>query len=379
VKRAAVALPLVLTLAGAAHAADWHLPPTISLNAEYNDNPWLRYQGVQAVTGGVLDISLPLQAKSERTEFQAVADGRLFRYNDPLFSHNDGKLDLSLKDVGERSTFAGTANWTHDTTLTSELGTTGLTAVDKRHTHFDASLSPQVRLSARDLMGLSLAAESNHYEEAALTGLVAYRYASALVGYQRQTDPVTLIGVGFQAAKLFVPERTALESTNDVLRFTVSHAFSERLSFEAFAGPTLARQHAFETRGAAGQLAVKYVGLRTDLSLQVGRQLAPTGYGTLTEQTSVAVSMARRLTEKLSSVTTLSYLDTNYLFGTTTTTFRYRVSDWRVDQGLTWQWTERVALSLAASETRQAIDLVASHAQRFTANLGVSWTPRRLF
>jgi hypothetical protein len=379
VKRARVALPLLLALAGAAHAADWHLPPTLSLNGEYNDNPWLRYQGVKAVTGGVLDISLPLQAKSERTEFQAVADSRLVRYNDPLFSHNDGKLDLSLKDVGERSIFAGTANWTHDTTLTSELGTTGLTDVDKRHTHFDVSLSPQVRLSAHDLMGLSLAGQSNHYEEAALTGLVAYRYASALVSYQRQTAPVTLIGVGVQAGKLFVPERTALESTNGVLRFSVSHAFSERLSLDAFAGPTLARQHALETRGGAGQFAVKYGGLRTDFSLQIGRQLTPTGYGTLTEQTSVAVSMARRLTEKFSSVTTLSYLDTNYLFGTTSTAFHYRVYDWRVDQGLTWQWTERVAVTLAASETRQAIDLVTSHADRFTANLGISWTPRRLF
>ena len=76
-------------------------------------------------------MALPLQAKTERTEFNLVADGRLYTYNNSAFSHNDGKLDASLKDVGELATVAATADWTRDTTLTSELGTTGLTDVDE--------------------------------------------------------------------------------------------------------------------------------------------------------------------------------------------------------------------------------------------------------
>ena len=78
-------------------------------------------------------MALPLQAKTERTEFNLVADGRLYTYNNSAFSHNDGKLDASLKDVGELATVVATADWTRDTTLTSELGMAGLTDVKKRH------------------------------------------------------------------------------------------------------------------------------------------------------------------------------------------------------------------------------------------------------
>ena len=92
---ARLVLPLLLALTGSASAADWHLAPSISLGGEYNDNPWLQYQNPESVTGGTLDVALPLSAKTERTEFKAVADGRFLRYGaDPQLNHNDGKVDL---------------------------------------------------------------------------------------------------------------------------------------------------------------------------------------------------------------------------------------------------------------------------------------------
>lgn len=375
-----VAVSCLLLLAGSVHAADWELAPIVGLNGEYNDNPWLRDQNVKSVMGEVLDVALPLKASTARTEFLAVADGKMYRYNDPLFSHNDARLDLSLKDTGERHTLAVKANSTYDTTLTSELGTTGLTDVNKRHSHYDAALSPEFMLSETGLLDFDIRGQWNRYEDAALTGLVDYGYATALVAYQHRVSPATLIGVGVQGGQLSVPDNRALDTTDGLLRFSLTHNFSERLTVDGFAGPSVARLNATGDRNTGGQGAVniKYSGSRTDFSLSVARLLLPTGYGALTKQSSVAVSMTHGLTDRLSSVTTLSYLDTLYLHFATTSS-RYSVADWRVDELLRWQWTETAALSLMVSETEQAVGTPSTHANRFVANAGIIWAPHRLF
>jgi hypothetical protein len=379
VTAARLAVPLLLTLMGSAHAADWHVAPVISLGGEYNDNPWLQYQNPESVTGGTLDVALPLSAKTERTEFKAVADGRFLHYGaDPLLNHTDGKLDLSIRQQNERTVESAAVGWTHDTTLTSELGTTGLTQINKRRDHYEASLSPERQLSQRDLLSFGVSGQWNRYADAVLTGLLDYGYGSAFVGYTRQISAATGIGLGIQGDKLSVPDRRSAETNDGLLRFNVSQHWSERLSLDAFVGPTLARLHTLERWGGAGQLALKYGGLRTDFSLTIGRQLGPTGLGTLTVQESAASSITHRTSEALWSVTTVSYLrstDAVVAAGA----MRYRVYYWRLDQGFRWQFAERVSLSLSASETEQAVDTAIGHADRFTATIGLTWAPRRLF
>ncbi len=104
------------------------------------------------------------------------------------------------------------------------------------------------------------------------------RHSSAIrgMGARRQ------IGAGIQGDRLFVPDRRSAETTDGLLRFSLSHHWSERLSLDAFLGPVCTRRAA----GGAGRLALKYGGLRTDFSLTIGRQLAPSCLGTLTVQES---------------------------------------------------------------------------------------------
>ena len=62
----------------------------------------------------------------------------------------------------------------------------------KRRNHYDASVSPQIHISEKNLLLFDLRGESNRYEDAALSGLVNYRYAAALIGFQRQSTHLSI-------------------------------------------------------------------------------------------------------------------------------------------------------------------------------------------
>jgi outer membrane protein assembly factor BamA len=378
---APAAIPALLALAAAppAGAADWSLAPQFALGGEYNTNAYLEYQDAAHRSGGTLDVTLPLAAKTERTDFALALGGHLRRYdNDPNANRDDETLNLNVGQTRERSGWKASAGWTRDTTLSSELGTTGITVGNQRHNRYQASIAPQIQLSARSLFVFGVSGELNRYDNATTTGLVDYGYASVYATYARQTTEITSVGLGFMAGGLSVPDRHDSESVNGVLRLTLQHQFSERLGLEAYAGPSFARTRTLERWGAAGMLALKYGGQRTDFSLSAEHALAPAGLGALTVHDGVALGMGNRLTEKLSLGTTVGYQrssDALYAAGTQRRTTSY----WRAAESLRWQWTETFSVALSAGVTRQRSSVETDHASQFIGGLRFGWNPRSPF
>ncbi|MFO1400736.1 MAG: hypothetical protein U1F30_05925 [Steroidobacteraceae bacterium] len=377
----AVAALAALALAAAprAGAADWSLAPQLALGGEYNTNPYLDYRQVDHRSGGTLDLNLPLAAKTERTDFSLALGGHLRRYdNDPNANRDDETLNLSVGQTRERSGWKASAGWTRDTTLTSELGSTGITVGNQRHNRYQASIAPQIQLSARSLFVFGVSGELNRYDSAASTGLVDYGYASVYATYARQATEITSVGLSLMAGGLSVPDRRASESVNGVVRLTFNHQFSERLSLEADAGPSFARSRTLERWGASGLLALKYGGQRTDFSLSAEHALAPAGLGSLTLHDSVALGMGNRLTEKVSIGTTVGYQrSSDALYATSAA--RRSTNYWRASESLRWQWTETFSVSLSAGATRQHSSDQADHANQFIGGLRFGWSPRSLF
>jgi hypothetical protein len=373
-----LSLPLLLSLAGVAPAADWSLAPSFSAAGEYNSNPYLGSQ-VDHSSGATLDAMLPLGARTERTDFALSLGGHLRRYNnDPQGNRDDESLNLSLGQTHERSGWKSSAGWTRDTTLTSELGTTGITQANRRHNRYDASIAPQIQLSPQSLFAFGISGQLNRYQDAAFSGLVDYAYASVFASYSRQISEITALGFGVSGSGLSVPDRRASEAVNGLVRVTLSHQYTERLSLEAYAGPTFARTRTLDRWGAAGRIGLKYAGLRTDFSVSAERQLSPAGLGNLNVQESAALGMSNRLTEKLSVGTSLAYQrsrDALYAAGAQP----YRVYYWRVEESLHWQLAETFATSLSVNATRQDASTQSNYADRFVASLSFRWTPRPLF
>ena len=379
IRRGLLAGVLAFAAAPGAPAADWALAPVLALGGEYNTNPYLDYQDVDHRSGGTLDLSLPLTAKTERTDFALAFGGRLRRYSDDANANRDDEsLTLNVGQTRERSGWQASAGWTRDTTLTSELGTTGITQANLRRNRYQASITPQIQLSQQSLFSFGVSGELNRYDDAGNTGLIDYGYASVFATYARQTSEVTSIGLALAAGGLSVPDRPDSESVNSVLRFTLAHQFSERLGLDAYLGPSFARSRTLERWGASGMLALRYKGLRTDFSLSAEHAFAPAGLGTLTVHEGATLGMSNRLTEKLSLGTSVGYQRSrDALYAQTAQ--RRTTSYWRASESLRWQWTETVSLALSAGVTRQEASTQSESAHQFVGGLGLAWKPRSPF
>ena len=374
-----VSVPLLCAIAGAVTAADWSLAPHFGLNGEYNTNPYLQSQITGDRSGGSFDASLPLGAKTETTDFKLGLDAHVWRYNnDVLQNRDDEQLSAAISQTGEHNSWTSTAAWTRDTTLTSELGTTGLTQTNKRHNRYAASISPQVQLSERGLVSLGVSGEVDRYQDAALTGLFDYGYGSVFAGYSRLVGERTSIGFGGVASGQSVPDRSSSDTVNALLRLILSHDYSDRLHLESYLGPTYAHSTTLAHWGAGGRLVLKYGGLLTDYSFSAERQLAPAGLGNLTLQDSASLKMTNRLKEKLSIDTSLAYQRSRDAL-TIPGTSAYHTYYWRAEESLHWQSTQTLSIGLAVGETRQKSSGLATYADGFVARLGINWTPRPLF
>ena len=374
-----LALPVLCAIAGAASAADWSLAPHFGLNGEYNSNPYLQSQDTGNRSGFIFDASLPLGAKTERTDFKLGLDAHLRHYNDDSFQNRDDeRLSTSINQTSERNSWSGSAAWARDTTLTSELGTTGRTQTNKRHNRYEASINPQIQLSERSLASFGVSGELNRYQDAELTGLVDYRYTSGYAGYTRLVGELTSVGIAAVGGAQSVPDRSSSDSVNALLRVSLSHDYSERLHLESYLGPIYARSQALERWGAGGRLALKYGGLRTDFSFSAEQQLAPAGLGSLTVHDAASLDMTNHLKEKLSIVTALAYQRSQEalpIAGTSAHHTRY----WRAEESLRWQRTETLSIGLVVGEIRQKSGDQVDYADGLFARLGINWTPSPLF
>jgi hypothetical protein len=374
-----LALPVLCALAGAASAADWSLAPHFGLNGEYNTNPYLQSQATGNRSGGTFDASLPLGAKTETTEFTLGLSARLRHYNNDAFQNRDDeRLSTTIKQTGERHSWSGSAAWARDTTLTSELGTTGLTQSNTRHNRYEASISPQIQVSERGLVNFGISGEVNRYQDARLIGLVDYSYASVFGGYTHLAGERTSVGFGGVVSGQRVPDRASADTINALLRISWSHELSERLHFDSYLGPTFAHSDTLQRWGAGGRLALRYTGLRTDYSFSAERQLAPAGLGNLTVRDAVSLNMSNRLKEKLSLSSVLSYQRSQEALSAVGTS-AYRSNYWRAEESLRWRFAETVSIALAAAKTRQNGRGQGGYADGFVASVGILWTPQPLF
>jgi len=189
---------------------------------------------------------------------------------------------------------------------------------------------------------------------------------------------VTTVGVGAVASGLSVPDARDQETANGLVRLTLAHQFSERLSLDAYAGPSYARSRTQSRWGASGSVALKYGGLRTDFSLAAEHQFAPAGRGSLTRRDSLALGMGHRLTEKLTAGTTVSYQRSSNLLMAPGVA-AYQTYYWRAEGSLRWQFAETVSTAAAVGYTRQDLRDEPAYANNFIARLGFTWTPRPLF
>lgn len=280
-----------------AAAAEWTVAPTARVAADYSENRRLLVGSGDSVTGTRSELSTQLTARTERSALTLTPRVVSTRYSgDDSLSSTDEFIDFTEQWQSEHVTWAGTANFARDTTLTSELGLSGLIQSNRRHEGFTLGGGPTVQVTERLLLGGQLYRMHSHYADAQYTGLVDYDYSLASVNAAWTLSERTSLTAEGNVGELSAPDahvKTRSESVKLGLRYAVSELWQAQLS----AGPSRVRSNQGEDTGWLLSSSLHRLTERNDWSVGLSRELTPTGRGLLTRHDDLSLGWVHRMTE----------------------------------------------------------------------------------
>jgi hypothetical protein len=369
----AVALLASIASAGA-RAAEWRLQPSTQLYALGESNPRMLLSGAKFTESGVADVSLDLRRRSETLEIGGTMRADLRRYSqDVSLDRDEARLDFTLQQTGERISWQGGASVARDTTLTSELGTTGISQVNLRLQAIDLTLGPNWQITERASAGATLSWQDSSYPGATRTDLVDNRYQSASVNAAYGFTEKALISLVASAGELDA-DRINFRTRNSSVVLQARYRWSPRWTLTAFAGPSWVRSKQASDSGTRYNLELtRQQSERTVVSLLLSRSIAPTGRGFLTQRDDISVRLGRALSEHLDAAFSYGLIRSRDLipaYGFSFNDVRYT----RADASLSWRLAEHWSTVLGAGRSEQQYRVLGSAASNFDARLAIAWT-----
>lgn len=356
-----------------AEAADWQWSPRLQMGTDYSDNPRLLTSGAESTSGLYADVSTAIARNTERWQWKLQPRWLSSRYSrDSLLDRDDQYLATSLLRVNEKSSWSIDVNLVRDSTLTSELDTTGLVQTNRRHDGATMNGTATLQLTERLSSGVQAAYLDNRYEDAQLTGLVDYNYRTSTLFGAYQSSDLSTWQLQARAGELRAQGRVD-ESTDADVTLRYQRTLDELWSMTASVGPSWVESDADRTRGEVYSLSFSRRAERWNFSLAGVRELTPTGRGALTQRDRVSLSTRWRLRERLSTSMSLHGIrnvDVVGYFQTPVET-QYGHVDVRVD----WTVTQSVAVALSLGASTQEREDRPDRASRHSAGVSIVWSP----
>ncbi len=360
-----------------AFAAEWLFAPAADVSEQTQRNPHLspdKNEEKKMSTGASAQVSLGVQRRTERLTMALQSAIGTHRFPDASdLDRNDGHVDLSLNWLGEKVSWSGTAAATRDTTLTSELGSTGLTQGNSRHESYNLSFGPNWALSERLQAQTSVSLYSSRYP-GATASLENYDYntATASMSYVL-TDRASLSVLG--SAGRLVSQGSGSNTDNASISLQTRYIWSPLLSFGAGLGPSLTKTAQGEQRGLIYSADVTRAFERASLSLSVSRRQSPSGRAVLTQTDEATLAFSAQITERLSGTATAGISrrrNTLRDFNLDLTRVRYT----HADIGVFWQLASNWRLGASVGNAVQQVGSAFfddSTGRGYNARLGLTW------
>lgn len=364
-----------LTVLGARSgaAAEWTLNPTARVSTEYSTNPRLLADGGAESTAAAGDLSATLTRRGARTEWSLTP--RLYSERHPddeLLDRDDEYLRSAFTYYSERSEWAATLNFAHDTTLTSELGLTGYTEDNRQHEGISATLGPTYQLSERTSAGFQAVWNDNHYRDAAFTGLVDYQYAALSLFSSHTLSDRSELSVSARAGELRVPANPGSDKQDASVTLGWSYQPWPLWALSMSAGPSYARSNTASDDGLVFQADLQHRAERWTFTTSAGRDIIPTGRGALTRRDHLSVAASHPLTERLSASLALRAVRNQELL--TQSGGRGEELEYgRVEMRLNWRMAERWSLALGLGSVTQKVRSRREGADNHGASLSIVW------
>lgn len=355
-------------------AAQWSVTPGARIHLVTETNPRLLpadHPGAadaQALAAS-FDVASERAAELLTTRFDAHVSQHRYR-QDSALDRIDMNLAASLQGHGERSDWTARASAARDTTLTSELGGSGISSERYRHESltgtFRTGWSATERVALHSEGGVQFDVYPGNGD-----GLVDYRYRHLQFGGSGALDERSQLVLSARGGEL---DSTGGEGARDAsVELRYERRIHERASFAAFAGPSwVDRRGRRSSRGERLGATFAHASERLSTALSLQRSIAPTGRGILSERDQASLTLSLRLTPRLEGSLASTYIRSKDVLSgraAALSDVRYR----HVAAGLNWRLLQRWSTSLQLGYSDQSLRGQSRPFHGLTAGLGITW------
>jgi hypothetical protein len=358
-----------------ASAAEWRIDPSLDVSGEYAGNPRMTAHNEETIYGSAVNTAARIMALTEISKFELNPRLHFARYDqDAPLDADDRFLTASYVRQGERLTWETDAQVVHDTTLTSELGTTGFTQTNRRHELLDLSVTPQLQVSERLLVGATADWQTTHYVDARAAGLTDYEYRTGGLNAKFAWNERLWLTADAEYGQLVVPSADSIR-TSETLRAGLEYELGLRWHASIAAGPSRMRSAFDEERGEVYSAHVSRKGERFQFGSTLSREVSPTGQGLLSTRDSLELTTQNALAEHCTlglSVSALRTHQTFQAFGFTTPEVKYYNAAATLDWQVAREWFVSMHLT-GSTQSLQTLRGVAEDSHGYRVSFGVSW------
>lgn len=384
---AAMGIGAVVLSQSAGQGAEWSAEPSISVKGEYNSNLLLQSGAQEGTHSYWVSPGVKFNGSTESLR----VGGRIASDFVQYFGGRDTVITnvyapLSVQYRGERSTLGFNGGFTRDNTLRGELLQTGLVLAFAQRNLWTANPSWTYSITDRLSFQSGYQFQDAEYETGPRLGLVGYRVHGGNGGLSYRLSESDSIQLSGSYSKFLAPQGNNLVSDTYGMQISGTHAFSERTTFTAGGGPRFIF-NSIDTGGGAfrdsktvwlfhARLATQME--RTHVSLDVSREIFPSGFGLLIQTDRVGANVSHELTDHITASLNAGGYLTN---AASSSTPIQRFPENRfvsVTPGVTWRlnewWTAEGSYTYARREVQDFNQMGTSHAVKVM----VTYTPTKL-
>jgi hypothetical protein len=216
-----------LSTALPAWADEWVLDRTISARASYNDNLNMQVANRETSSTLALTPSLTLSDRTERSDSSVAFAATVNRFQErPEFNTTDYRATLSLKSSSELDQRSLTVVSLRDSTLASELATTGVVLARRQRTQTTLQASWQRSVTERLSATAGLSMVSTRFEPT--PGVVDFTDQTLSAGLRRTVSDSTSFGLTL-SSRDFQTATDSVKSRTNAFSISGQWRYSERL------------------------------------------------------------------------------------------------------------------------------------------------------
>jgi hypothetical protein len=352
-------------------AAEWSLQPTVSWISDHDSNRRLSVTRKEADEGAWLTLDASLKRATETSEITLQPHVQLQRFSgDAELDSNDGSLLLSGIERLERWTVSGSAQYSRDSTLTTELFDTGIIDTASRREARAGSFSVSRLLTERQALQGSASYSDVTFPGGLRFGLVGYRYPSVALTYSfSYTSRLTFSATGFGSQS--TAPVVHYESRDAGARLGIEYSFSERTKLSISAGMDESHVNGAADTGTVWAIRATRDAERTQWSLSYDHSVQPSGSGTLVLRDAAILSATRGVAPTLYATASL----TNIRNADLGSQLQYDRQYFAGDLGLEWRASPQWRWSVTGGMSQSRLPRSNETARGWRTGLHMLWLP----